>query len=219
MVRHLSSGIDWFHCFGCSFLLMILVFVVFLFYNLIGRRYYYKSFEDDYRFIEFFCSIFPSLVLLILIVPSLSLLYEYRMINFSRDLNVGVVGHQWYWSYEYSDYTDEVGFDSYMLPSEDIILGDLRLLDVDNRCVIPRGVRVGFLIGSEDVIHSWALPCMSIKVDAVGGAISRVTCVFPLIGLYYGQCSEICGAYHSFIPIVIESTIRENFVKWVAGSC
>lgn len=86
-------------------------------------------------------------------VPSLALLYECRMMNFNRDLNFGVVGHQWYWSYqwyEYSDYWDDVGFDSYMLSSEDMSLGNLRLLDVDNRCVIPRGVRSGFLIGSEE---------------------------------------------------------------------
>lgn len=104
-----------------------------------------------------------------------------------------------------------------MLPSDDLGLGSMRLLDVDNRCVVPAMMDVGFLIGSEDVIHRWCLPRLSIKVDALGGVLSQVVCKFPLIGVYYGQCSEICGAFHRFMPIVVERCLPENFIRWAKG--
>lgn len=130
-----------------------------------------------------------------------------------RDLSVKVVGHQWYWSYDYRDF-EGLDFDSYIKPLDSLFLGDSRVLEVDNRCVLPIGLNLRFCITSSDVIHSWTLFNMSLKLDAIRGILSTVYFDFPLVGLYYGQCSEICGANHSFMPIVLELTLFNFFKFW-----
>nr|WAX01708.1 cytochrome c oxidase subunit 2 [Philometra sp. HZ-2022] len=212
-----SSKIDWFHCFSCSFMMMVLVCVILMNVSLLISNFYYKNSMCLYQPVEFVCSLLPSLILGILMMPSLGLLYESSLSNYCGSLSVGVTGHQWYWSYEYSDYGDDVNFDSYMVPSSELDSGSIRLLDVDNRSVVPMGMNISFLIGSEDVIHSWSLPSLSVKVDAISGMLTQVVCNFPLVGVYYGQCSEICGAFHSFMPIVVESCLSENFINWITG--
>nr|YP_009059443.1 cytochrome c oxidase subunit II [Philometroides sanguineus]AIN37108.1 cytochrome c oxidase subunit II [Philometroides sanguineus] len=212
-----SSKIDWFHCFSCSFMAVVLCSVVMMNVSLLISDLYYKNHMSLYQPAEFFCSLMPSMILGILMMPSLGLLYESSFMNYWGGLSIGVMGHQWYWSYEYGDHGEKVSFDSYMLPSDEMSSGSVHLLDVDNRSVVPVGMNVSFLIGSEDVIHSWSLPSMSVKVDALSGVLSQVVCNFPLVGVYYGQCSEICGAFHSFMPIVVESCLSENFINWVVG--
>nr|YP_010271184.1 cytochrome c oxidase subunit II [Cylicocyclus elongatus]UKB87196.1 cytochrome c oxidase subunit II [Cylicocyclus elongatus] len=208
-----SSYMDWFHSFNCSLLLGVLVFVVLLFIYLIMNNYYFKSKKIEYQFGELLCSVFPTLILLMQMIPSLSLLYYYGLMNLDSNLTIKVTGHQWYWSYEFSDIPG-LEFDSYMKSLDQLNLGEPRLLEVDNRCVVPCDTNIRFCITSADVIHSWALPSMSIKLDAMSGILSTLCYSFPMVGVFYGQCSEICGANHSFMPIAVEVTLLDNFKSW-----
>nr|YP_009383851.1 cytochrome c oxidase subunit II [Poteriostomum imparidentatum]ARS44153.1 cytochrome c oxidase subunit II [Poteriostomum imparidentatum] len=208
-----SSYMDWFHSFNCSLLLGVLVFVVLLFLYLIMNKFYFKSKKIEYQFGELLCSVFPTLILLMQMIPSLSLLYYYGLMNLDSNLTIKVTGHQWYWSYEFSDIPG-LEFDSYMKSLDQLNLGEPRLLEVDNRCVVPCDTNTRFCITSADVIHSWALPSMSIKLDAMSGILSTLCYSFPMVGVFYGQCSEICGANHSFMPIAVEVTLLDNFKSW-----
>jgi len=123
-----------------------------------------------------------------------------------------ILGHQWYWSYEYSDFLN-LEFDSFLKPY--LTSNNVRLLDVDNRITIPFNTQVRTLISSSDVLHSWTVPTLGIKVDAVPGRLNQLNFLITRPGLFYGQCSEICGANHSFIPIVIEAVNLKSFIKWV----
>nr|YP_010705367.1 cytochrome c oxidase subunit II [Rhabdias kafunata]WCQ82415.1 cytochrome c oxidase subunit II [Rhabdias kafunata] len=208
-----SSYMDWFHGFNCSLLFGVLSFVCFLFFYLFISEFYFKSKKIEYQFGELLCSVFPTFILLMQMVPSLSLLYYYGLMNLDSGLTVKVTGHQWYWSYEFSDIPG-LEFDSYMKSLDQLSLGELRLLEVDNRCIIPCDVNIRFCITSADVIHAWALSSLSVKLDAMSGVLSTLCYSFPLVGVFYGQCSEICGANHSFMPIVLEVTLLDNFKSW-----
>lgn len=204
---------DWFHSFNCILLLGVLVFVVFLFIYLFRGVYYLKKSGTDYRFIELMCSVFPSLILIIQMLPSLRLLYYYGLMSIDRFLTVKIVAHQWYWSYSYRD-IEGLEYDSYIKSLDQLNLGEYRLLEVDNRCILPIGVNIRFCITSADVIHAWSLSNISIKLDAMRGILSTICYSFPLIGVFYGQCSEICGVNHRFIPVVVEVTLVRNFKSW-----
>lgn len=194
-------------------MLGVLIFVVLLFFYLIFSQFYFKRKKIEYQFGELLCSIFPTLILLLQMVPSLSLLYYYGLINLDSNLTVKVTGHQWYWSYEFSDIPG-LEFDSYMKSLDQLTLGEPRLLEVDNRCVVPCDTNIRFCITSADVIHAWALASLSVKLDAIRGILRTLCYSFPIVGVFYGQCSEICGANHSFIPIVLEVTLLDNFKSW-----
>lgn len=194
-----------------------MVFVRLLFVYLIFSQFYFKRKKIEYQFGELLCSIFPTIILLIQIVPSLSLLYYYGLINLDSNLTVKVTGHQWYWSYEYSDIPG-LEFDSYIKSLDQLNLGEPRLLEVDNRCVVPCDTNIRFCITSADVIHAWALNSLSVKLDAIRGILSTFSYRFPIVGVFYGQCSEICGANHRFIPIALEVTLLDNFKSWCLGT-
>nr|AQX44516.1 cytochrome c oxidase subunit 2 [Gnathostoma sp. MMS-2017] len=211
-----SSYMDWFHNFNCSLLFGVLIFVSVMMFYLIFGRFYFKGKKVEYQLGEMLCSLFPTFILVIQMIPSLSLLYYYGLMNLDSSLTVKVVGHQWYWSYEYSDISG-VEFDSYMKACDDLEMGEERLLEVDNRCVVPLDVNIRFCITSADVIHSWSIPSMSIKLDAMSGILTSFSYSFPLLGLFYGQCSEICGANHSFMPVALEVTLLDNFKLWCLG--
>lgn len=208
---------DWFHGFNCSLLFGVLVFVIILFVYLIFRNFYFKRKKIEYQFGEILCRVFPTLILLIQIVPSLRLLYYYGLINLDRNLTVKVTGHQWYWRYEYRDIPG-LEFDSYIKSLDTLELGEPRLLEVDNRCVVPCDTNIRFCITSADVIHAWSLSSLSVKLDAIRGVLRTLSYRFPVVGVFYGQCSEICGANHRFIPIAVEVTLIENFKNWCFGT-
>jgi heme/copper-type cytochrome/quinol oxidase subunit 2 len=134
-------------------------------------------------------------------------------------ISVLAEGHQWYWSYQYSDFLnrdyDNIEFDSYMLPVEDLEEGGLRMLEVDNRVILPELTHVRFIITAADVIHSFAVPALAIKCDAYPGRLNAVSVLINREGVFYGQCSEICGILHSSMPIVIESVSIEKFLTWL----
>nr|ALK60806.1 cytochrome c oxidase subunit II [Cavia aperea] len=166
----------------------------------------------DAQEIETIWTILPAIILILIALPSLRILYMMDEIN-SPSLTVKTMGHQWYWSYEYTDY-EELNFDSYMVPTMDLKPGELRLLEVDNRVVLPMEMPVRMLISSEDVLHSWAVPSLGLKTDAIPGRLNQATLMSSRPGLYYGQCSEICGSNHSFMPIVLEMVPLKDFETW-----
>nr|YP_009589351.1 cytochrome c oxidase subunit II [Ectophylla alba]QBL75928.1 cytochrome c oxidase subunit II [Ectophylla alba]QZP40538.1 cytochrome c oxidase subunit II [Ectophylla alba] len=166
----------------------------------------------DAQEVETIWTILPAIILITIALPSLRILYMMDEIN-NPTMTVKAMGHQWYWSYEYTDYSD-LYFDSYMIPTSDLKAGDLRLLEVDNRVVLPMETTIRMLISSEDVLHSWAIPSLGLKTDAIPGRLNQTTLLSTRPGLYYGQCSEICGSNHSFMPIVLELVSLKYFEKW-----
>jgi len=162
--------------------------------------------------IETIWTILPAFILLFIALPSLRLLYLIEEI-FEPSLRIKIIGHQWYWSYEYSDFN--VCFDSFIIPQIDIEISTFRLLDVDTRLVIPLNINTRFLVTAADVIHAWTIPSLGIKIDAVPGRLNQLTTISNRPGLYFGQCSEICGANHRFMPISIEITTSNNFIHWI----
>lgn len=169
----------------------------------------------DAQEVETVWTILPAIILILIALPSLRILYMMDEIN-NPSLTVKTMGHQWYWSYEYTDYED-LNFDSYMIPTQELKPGELRLLEVDNRVVLPIEITIRMLISSEDVLHSWAVPSLGLKTDAIPGRLNQTTLIAMRPGLYYGQCSEICGSNHSFMPIVLELVPLSYFEEWSAS--
>jgi heme/copper-type cytochrome/quinol oxidase subunit 2 len=205
---------DLFHNFNCSLLLGVFIFTIILFISIVLNNKIFKNKNVDYRIIELICRILPCIILLSLIVPSLTLLYYRIIFNQNRSISVKVTGHQWYWRYNYRDLIVE--FDSYIKQRENLLISESRLLEVDNRLVLPINTNIQFCITSGDVIHSWALPRMSIKIDAIRGILRILYYKFQMVGVYHGQCSEICGANHRFIPITLEVTTPLSFINWLS---
>lgn len=166
----------------------------------------------DAQEVETIWTILPAIILIIIALPSLRILYIIDEIN-NPSMTIKTMGHQWYWSYEYTDYEDLM-FDSYIIPTHELNPGQLRLLEVDNRVILPAEITIRILISSEDVLHSWAVPSLGLKTDAIPGRLNQTTLLSTRPGLYYGQCSEICGSNHSFIPIVLEIVPLKYFEKW-----
>lgn len=196
--------------------MLILVLIVCLVLYVLGlliinsftNRFLYEGQE-----IELVWTLLPAIVLLFIGFPSLRLLYLLDEVNIPL-ITLKTIGHQWYWSYEYSDFLN-LEFDAYIIPINDLTSGEFRCLDVDNRIRIPLNVQVRTLVTAADVLHSWALPSLGLKVDAVPGRLNQLSFLALRPGVFYGQCSEICGANHSFIPIVIEVMSISEFIKWV----
>nr|AKE07150.1 cytochrome c oxidase subunit II [Monopterus albus] len=157
----------------------------------------------DSEGIQTIWTIAPGLILILIAMPSLRVLYMMDEVN-NPHLTVKTIGHQWYWSYEYTDYKN-LEFDSYMIPTQDLIPGQFRLLETDHRMVVPTDSPVRMLITAHDVIHSWAVPTLGVKMDAIPGRLNQTTFVVSHPAVFYGQCSEICGANHSFMPISVEA--------------
>ena len=154
----------------------------------------------------------PVLILVVIAIPSFKLLY-YQDVVPEVDMTVKAVGHQWYWSYEYPDHGDFT-FDAYMVADEDLQEGQLRLLTTDNALVLPVETNIRLLVTATDVIHSWAMPSFGVKMDAVPGRINETWFRINEAGTYYGQCSELCGAYHAFMPIMIRAVAKDEFDAW-----
>jgi cytochrome c oxidase subunit 2 len=172
--------------------------------------------------LEIVWTVVPAIVLMVIAVPSFALLYSMdEMLD--PAITLKVVGHQWYWSYEYSDYdhlTEEgegINFDSYMMQQEDIeeVPGRFRLLDVDHRVVLPVNTHVRVLVTAADVLHSWAVPSFGVKVDACPGRLNQTSLFIKRPGVFYGQCSEICGVNHGFMPIAIEARSLEEYTEYL----
>nr|QLI52448.1 cytochrome c oxidase subunit II [Dipturus oxyrinchus]QTK16171.1 cytochrome c oxidase subunit II [Dipturus oxyrinchus] len=166
----------------------------------------------DSQEIEIVWTILPAIILIMIALPSLRILYLMDEIN-DPHITIKALGHQWYWSYEYTDY-ENLEFDSYMVQTEDLNPGQFRLLETDHRMVVPMESPIRVLVTAEDVLHAWTIPALGVKMDAVPGRLNQAAFIISRPGVYYGQCSEICGANHSFMPIVVEAVPLEHFENW-----
>lgn len=204
----------------------LIVISIAVFWALFSVVYYYRESNNkiSYKYLthgtvlELVWTITPAIVLIAIGFPSFKLLYMMDEV-IEPSLTIKVVGHQWYWSYELSDYItddgDSVDFDSYMIPESDLELGQFRILDVDNRLTVPVDCHVRFVVTGADVIHSLAVPSLGLKLDCVPGRLNQVSFLAEREGVYYGQCSEICGVWHGFMPIVVEAVQSPNFLLWL----
>ncbi|YP_002364578.1 cytochrome c oxidase subunit II (mitochondrion) [Epinephelus lanceolatus] len=200
-----------FHDHALMIVFLISTLVLYIIVAMISTKLTNKYVLDSQE-IEIIWTILPAVVLILIALPSLRILYLMDEIN-DPHITIKAMGHQWYWSYEYTDYED-LGFDSYMIPTQDLTPGQFRLLEADHRMVIPLNSPIRVLVSAEDVLHSWAVPALGVKMDAVPGRLNQTAFITSRPGVFYGQCSEICGANHSFMPIVVEVVPLEHFENW-----
>nr|YP_009050377.1 cytochrome c oxidase subunit II [Carterocephalus silvicola]AIC09076.1 cytochrome c oxidase subunit II [Carterocephalus silvicola] len=206
----LMEQIIFFHDHTLIILLMITILVSYLMVSLFFNKYI-NRFLLEGQMIELIWTILPAITLIFIALPSLRLLYLLDELN-NPLITLKSIGHQWYWSYEYSDFSN-IEFDSYMI--QDLKKNHFRLLDVDNRIILPMNNQIRILVTATDVIHSWTIPSLGVKVDANPGRLNQTNFFINRPGIYYGLCSEMCGANHSFMPIVIESISISNFINWI----
>nr|YP_009128297.1 cytochrome c oxidase subunit II [Darthula hardwickii]AJP09349.1 cytochrome c oxidase subunit II [Darthula hardwickii] len=165
------------------------------------------------QMVEMIWTLSPTIMLVFIALPSLRILYLMEE-SMNPVITVKAIGHQWYWSYEYSDLKN-IEFDSYMVKTKMLKMNEFRLFETDNRLIIPFKMNLRMLTSSMNVIHSWTIPSSGIKIDASPGRINQGSMFISRPGIFYGQCSEICGANHSFMPITMESINIKTFINWM----
>ena len=217
------EGITELHSSIFFYLVVILIGVVWMMgsimvnFNSTNAPIVYK-YANHGTLIELIWTITPAFILIAIAFPSFKLLYLMDEV-FSPALTIKVVGHQWYWTYQYSDFVNDDGesieFDSYMVPESDLEDGQLRLLDVDNRVVVPVDTHLRFVVTGADVIHDFAVPSLGLKIDWTPGRLNQTSVLVQREGTYYGQCSELCGVYHAFMPICVEAVSLEKYLSWL----
>lgn len=222
----ICEGIINFHNHIMFFLCMVILFVSWLMFRCLYLFNEYTNPKAEKwthsTVLEIVWTIIPAFILVLIAIPSFSLLYSMDEI-IDPAITLKVVGNQWYWKYEFSDYSslanggESLNFDSYMVAEEDLMRGGLRLLEVDNRVVLPIKTHIRVLVTSADVLHSWAVPSFGVKVDACPGRLNQTSIFVKREGVFYGQCSEICGVNHGFMPIVIEAVDLQKYISWVAN--
>jgi len=220
-----AEGMLSFHNYLMFFVIVIGTVVMWMLY------YSIKNFDSEINkiptkfthssLLEIIWTIVPAGILVLIAIPSFSLLYSLDEL-IDPSVTLKVIGNQWYWSYEYSDYSgfvsddNDLCFDSYMISTNDLEMGTFSLLEVDNRIVLPINTHIRLLITAADVLHSWAVPSFAIKVDACPGRLSQASLFIKREGVYYGQCSEICGVNHGFMPIVVKGVSVNSYIVWLA---
>nr|QNE85939.1 cytochrome c oxidase subunit II [Euphylidorea dispar] len=204
-----------FHDHTLLILLMITTLVSYLMFMLMFNKFTNRYLLSG-QMIEIIWTILPAIVLIFIAMPSLRLLYLMDEIN-TPSITLKTIGHQWYWSYEYSDFNN-LEFDSYMISTNDLEDSGFRLLDVDNKVIIPMNTQMRILVTAADVLHSWTIPALGVKIDATPGRLNQTNFIINRPGIFFGQCSEICGANHSFMPIMIESVPTKYFIKWIMNN-
>ena len=208
----LIEQLIFFHDHALLILILITTLVGYFMVSLTFNKYVNRYLLDG-QIIEIIWTVLPAVILIILALPSLRLLYLIDETTEPR-ITLKTIGHQWYWSYEYSDFKD-IEFDSYIIPTNSLEDSNFRLLEVDNRVILPYLTQIRLLVTAADVIHSWTIPRLGIKADAVPGRLNQLNILFNRPGVFYGQCSEICGANHRFIPISVEAINPQDFLIWV----
>nr|YP_010693856.1 cytochrome c oxidase subunit II [Haemaphysalis bispinosa]WCD42296.1 cytochrome c oxidase subunit 2 [Haemaphysalis bispinosa] len=209
----IMEQMSFFHDHSMMIILMITIITIYMITNIIINNFTSRSMMEGQE-IEIIWTIIPAITLIFIAMPSLHLLYLTDEL-FSSQMSIKIIGHQWYWSYEYSDFNKE--FDSFMIPEQEMMKNSFRLLETDNNLTIPFNTSIKFLITSADVIHSWSLPSLSIKMDAIPGRLNQAFSFAKRPGMFFGQCSEICGANHSFMPISLEIVKMKNFIKFISN--
>ncbi len=203
-----------------NLLLVIITSVVVFVFALLAYtciRFHHKNNPVPSKFthhlgIEILWTIVPFILLIIIAIPSFKLLYYVDTVG-KMDMTVKVVGRQWFWQYEYPE--EKIAFDSYMIPDNQLKPEQIRLLDVDNALVLPVDTDIRIMITGGDVIHSFAMPALGMKIDAIPGRINETWVRITKPGQYYGQCSELCGIGHGFMPISLKAVSKEDYKIWV----
>nr|AGJ84177.1 cytochrome c oxidase subunit II [Prociphilus kuwanai] len=206
----LMEQLIFFHDHTIFITIMIMMMITYMMMFIIKNKNINIKISEN-QFIEFIWTIIPPIILIFIALPSLHILYLMDEIK-SPIMTIKIFGHQWFWSYEYSDFNN-IEFESYMINNQNI--KNFRLLEVDNKTIIPFKFNIRLLISSDDVIHSWTIPSLGIKMDAIPGRMNQINMFMNRPGLYFGQCSEICGINHSFMPIQIESINLNKFIYWI----
>ena len=165
--------------------------------------------------IEVLWTVVPVIVLVAIAIPSFRLLYFMDRTS-EAEMTIKAIGHQWYWTYEYPDLGEDISFDAVMLQEDELEEGQLRLLETDETVVVPVDTNIRLLVTADDVIHAWTIPSFGIKIDAVPGRINEGWFRVDAEGTYYGQCSELCGRDHGFMPIRVEAVSKEAYAEWAA---
>ena len=192
-----------FHDFTNIILIFIITFVGYIMVSMLFNNIIYKGLLHG-QVIECIWTTIPGLILIQIALPSLSLLYLIED-SPSPNLTIKAIGHQWYWEYEYTDFwagIDVFTFDAYMVPEMELELGMFRQLETDNRIVIPILRKIRVLVSRADVLHSWTIPSLGVKADAIPGRVNQLNFISMLPGVLYGQCSEICGRQHSNLSLI-----------------
>nr|UHJ18724.1 cytochrome c oxidase subunit II [Pericoma sp. ZHK-2021] len=211
----LMEQLIFFHDHSMLILVMITSMVSYLMLSLFFN-FYINRFLLHGQTIEIIWTILPAIILMFIALPSIRILYLLDEIN-NPAITLKAIGHQWYWKYEYSDFSN-IEFDSYMINSNELNDYNFRLLEVDNRIVLPMNSQIRVIVTAADVIHSWTVPALGVKIDGTPGRLNQTNFYINRPGLFFGQCSEICGANHSFMPIVIESILINYFIKWILSN-
>lgn len=202
-----------FHDFANLILLFIITTVLVFIIKLIRNKLTNKNLIQGHL-LELIWTIVPGLILVQLALPSLILLYSLEEDRRNSAITIKVVGHQWYWAYSFPELISEsLAFDSYIIKTPDLEKSGFRLLETDNIITLPYFLPTRVLVTSSDVLHSWTIPSLGIKADAVPGRLNQLLFNSYVPGIYFGQCSEICGANHSFIPIIIQLIKFSDWVK------
>nr|YP_009918701.1 Cox2 [Metschnikowia arizonensis]QMJ95758.1 Cox2 [Metschnikowia arizonensis]QMJ95770.1 Cox2 [Metschnikowia arizonensis] len=204
------------------YLVLMLGLVSYMLYKMMMD---YKNNKMGYKYLkhgqtmEIMWTMFPAVMLLLMAFPSFMLLYLCDEV-LTPAMTIKVMGLQWYWKYEYSDFVNEKGetieYESYIMPDDMLEDGQLRLLDTDTSIMLPVDTHVRFIVTANDVLHSFAIPSLGIKIDATPGRLNQVSALIQRTGVYYGQCSELCGVNHSLMPIKIECVPMNDFIQWLA---
>lgn len=227
----IAAGIIDLHNYLMYYLIIIFIVVSYL----LGIKIYssfggggsnWIRYINHSHIIELIWTLIPAIILVIIAIPSFKLLYSLEADDLMKPcVTLKITGNQWFWNYEISDILANnngiydnfhINFDSYTKSDSDLMAGELRLLDVDNRVLLPINTPIRLLITAQDVIHSFAVPSFGIKMDAVPGRINHSTIFILKPGVYYGQCSELCGSAHEKMSIVIEGTSNLNYIKWLS---
>lgn len=192
--------------------IFVFILLVYTCYRFSAKRNPVPSKTTHNTLVEIIWTAVPVLILVILAVPSMRTLYFAEKIE-NSELTIKIVGNQWYWHYIYPE--SNLEFDSNMVKDSDIKPGEYRLLEVDNRVVVPVDTNVRVQLTAADVIHAWAMPAFGVKIDAVPGRLNETWFRAVKTGTYYGQCSELCGVGHGFMPIAVDVVSKEDFAKWL----
>nr|UXW88406.1 cytochrome c oxidase subunit II [Afissula kambaitana] len=209
---YLLEQLSFFHDHTLLILTLITCLVGYILISLFFNKFNYRFLLEG-QMIEMIWTILPAITLIFIALPSLKLIYIIDEIR-NPLVTLKTIGHQWFWSYEYTDFSN-IEFDSYMIPTNNMNTFNFRLLETDNRTILPYESQIRLLVTSTDVIHSWTIPSTGIKIDASPGRLNQMSFTLNRTGMFYGQCSEICGTNHSFMPITIESISPNMFMKWL----
>nr|YP_009051638.1 cytochrome c oxidase subunit II [Sitobion avenae]AII03059.1 cytochrome c oxidase subunit II [Sitobion avenae] len=206
----LMEQLIFFHDHTIFIIIMIMSTITYMMLFIMNNKFINIKISEN-QMIEFIWTTTPPIILIFIAMPSLHLLYLMDEIK-CPILTIKIFGHQWFWSYEYSDFSN-IEFESYMI--NNLNKENFRLIEVDNKTIIPFKFNIRLLISSDDVIHSWTIPSLAIKIDAIPGRMNQINLFMNRPGMYFGQCSEICGINHSFMPIQIESINLNKFIYWI----